>query len=215
MHNKGGQVIFTHQRHVGYVGDDCTKCHHEKHPRFGAGVMGDSALPCGACHVTEFNAQFSADHQKNLPPDTCVQCHHAELGPLTWSHDDHADQYASACTDCHHGTDIEAEPGSCRDCHEATADGAKLALRDAVHQRCANCHAEMYDKKLAGCSDCHTLLPGKIEGPQPACSACHFESEALPLPGRMDSFHSQCMSCHEEMGAGPFGDGSCRSCHTR
>lgn len=212
LDNKGGDVVFTHARHVKYVegmGKGCIDCHHE------GKIPNMAALPCGSCHATEFDAKFSADHQKKLPRETCVQCHHAEMGTLTYDHDAHAEEYTSACTDCHHGTDIEAEPGACNQCHGDTADGATPSLREAVHAKCESCHAEMYEKKLDGCKDCHAMLPGKAEGAQPACNSCHYDSDATPLPHRMDSFHDQCMTCHEKAGAGPYGEKSCTRCHTR
>ena len=212
MDNKGGDVVFAHSRHVDYVdkmGGDCVRCHHESDsPTL-------SPLPCGSCHATEFDAKFSADHQKDLPAETCTQCHHAELGKLTYSHDDHAEMYASSCTDCHHDVDIEPEPGACNQCHAEKSDGDTPSLRDAVHAKCESCHADMYEKKLDGCNECHELLPGKADGPQPTCNSCHYETDTTPLPHRMDSFHDQCMKCHEEVGAGPYGEKSCTRCHTR
>jgi hypothetical protein len=212
MDNKGGDVVFAHSRHVEYVdkmGGDCVKCHHE------SDTPTLSPLPCGSCHATEFDAKFTADHQKDLPAETCTQCHHAEMGKLVYSHDDHAEQYASSCTDCHHDTDIEPEPGACNQCHGEKADGATPSLREAVHAKCQSCHADMYEKNLKGCNECHELLPGKADGPQPTCNSCHYDTDATPLPHRMDAFHDQCMKCHEEVGAGPFGEKSCTRCHTR
>jgi hypothetical protein len=212
MQNKGGHVLFTHARHVDYVdkmGGGCVDCHHESE------TPSLTPVPCGSCHATEFDAQFTADHQKDLPRETCTLCHHAELGKLTYSHDDHMDEYASSCTDCHHGPDIEPEPGACNQCHGEKADGDTPSLRDAVHVKCASCHADMYEKKLDGCKDCHQLLPGKADGPQPTCNSCHYETDATPLLTRMDSYHDQCMACHEKVGAGPYGEKSCTRCHTR
>jgi len=212
LDNKGGDVVFTHSRHVQYVekdGGKCATCHHESEE------PGLTPLPCGSCHATEFDAKFSSDHQTSMPEETCTRCHHAELGKLAYSHDDHAEQYASSCTDCHHDTDIEAEPGACNQCHGEKADGDTPALRDAVHAKCESCHAEMYEKKLEGCNECHELLPGKAGTVQPSCNSCHFDTDATPLPHRMDSFHDQCMTCHEKAGKGPFGEKSCTRCHTR
>ncbi len=212
LENKGGSVIFTHIRHVQYVqtmGKDCMVCHHDT-PATKA-----TPLPCGTCHAPEFNAIFTNGHQKALPKTTCTQCHHAELGTVKYDHEAHANGYASACTDCHHGPEIEAEPQSCKNCHGATTEGTTRTLRQAVHERCQSCHGDMYDQKLAGCSSCHNFLPGTAEAKQPACVSCHYESDAIPLPTRMDSFHGQCMECHAQAGKGPFGDKSCKRCHTR
>lgn len=210
MKNKGGQIVFAHAKHVDYV-DDCTKCHHESE------TPSANPVPCASCHVAEFDAKFVADHQKNLPPETCVKCHHAVLGKLkpAYSHADHVSEYSSACTDCHHGPDIEAEPGACNQCHGEKAEDSIPSLRDAVHAKCENCHAEMYEKKTKGCTDCHDVLPGSTAETQPSCNSCHFESDAIPLPTRMDAYHGQCMTCHEKVGAGPYGQKSCKQCHTR
>ena len=86
-------------------------------------------VPCGSCHATEFDAKFSSDHQASLPPETCTYCHHAELGKLLYSHEDHAAQHD--CTECHHGPDIEAEPGAYNQCHGAKAE-EKVADRKSV-----------------------------------------------------------------------------------
>jgi hypothetical protein len=212
LENKGGSVVFTHARHIDYVknmGKDCAACHHDMP------ATQKEPLPCGACHATEFNTTFSAAHQRTLPKESCTKCHHAEMGTIKYDHDAHANNYASACTDCHHSPDIEAEPQACKNCHGPAADGAAPALRDAAHARCQSCHEDMYSQKLAGCNSCHNFLPGTSEAKQPPCASCHYESDTIPLPARMDSFHGQCMQCHEQAGKGPFGDKSCKRCHTR
>jgi hypothetical protein len=212
LDNKGGDVVFTHSRHVDYtdtMGEDCTRCHHE------SDTPTLEPLPCGSCHATEYDAAFRSEHQTSLPEDTCTRCHHAEMGKLVYSHDDHAEMYASDCTDCHHDTDIEPEPGACNQCHFEQADGATPSLRDAVHAKCESCHLDMYESKLEGCSSCHELLPGTAGSEQPSCNSCHYETDGVPLLHRMDAYHDQCMTCHEEAGAGPFGDKSCTRCHTR
>lgn len=214
LENKGGEVVFTHSRHDQYIkdaGGDCVQCHHE-----GTATI-VKPVPCGSCHVEEFDDEFVADHQGLLPQETCTRCHHAELGKLSqkWDHDTHAEDYATACTDCHHDTDIEAEPGACNQCHGEKAEDATPSLRDAVHSKCEGCHVDMYEAKLEGCHECHEVLPGKVEGAQPACNSCHYDTDEIPLASRMDAYHGQCMGCHEESDKGPFGDESCKSCHTR
>ncbi|AMD92913.1 cytochrome c3 family protein [Desulfomicrobium orale] len=212
MRNKGGNVVFTHARHLEYVkklDGSCETCHHEKKMR----GMTLAPVPCGSCHATEFDAKFSSDHQASLPPETCTYCHHAELGKLLYSHEDHAAQHD--CTECHHGPDIEAEPGACNQCHGAEAEENMPSLREAVHAKCNTCHEDMFEEQLKGCKGCHEILPGKAEGPQPSCNSCHFETDATPLLTRMDSYHDQCMDCHEKAGAGPYGEDSCNRCHTR
>lgn len=212
MANKGGEVVFSHIRHeeyAGTMGKDCASCHHD-------GLAPDQApLPCTSCHVEEFNDKFVAEHATTLPQETCTRCHHREFGKKLWNHQEHVDQYAGACTDCHHGTDIEAEPGNCNQCHGETADGDTPSLRDAVHQRCASCHQDMFDQKMTGCKNCHEELPGQITPAEPKCTSCHYETDGIPLPTTMAAYHGQCMGCHEEAGSGPFGDKSCTRCHTR
>jgi hypothetical protein len=212
LENKGGSVVFTHGRHVKYVsqmGKDCAACHHD------TTATKATPLPCGSCHASEFNAVFSADHQRTLPKSTCTSCHHAEMGTIKYDHEAHATSYASSCTDCHHSPDIEPEPQACKNCHGPAAEGSTPSLRDATHSRCASCHAEMYDKKIKGCTSCHNFLPGTADPKQPPCATCHYDTDAIPLPGRMESFHGQCMQCHAQTGKGPFGETSCNRCHTR
>lgn len=218
LDNKAGDVVFNHFRHVQYeiVAGDCAKCHHEKQLRFAkAGKADAPILPCGSCHAAEFNAQFSAKHQKELPQETCVGCHHAALGKLSYSHKDHAEKYTSGCTDCHHGPEIEPKPGACKQCHGEKTEGGILSLREAVHAKCGTCHQDLYDAKLSGCIKCHEMLPGKATAPQPACNSCHYEKKAVPLPNRKQAFHDQCLKCHEQAGAGPYDNKSCKRCHTR
>lgn len=212
MPNQGGQVVFTHSRHVDYVekmGKNCIDCHHESEE------FNLEPVPCGSCHAAEFDSKFIAEHQSSIPEKYCVDCHHAELGSLVYSHDDHAEDYTSDCAECHHEPDIEPEPGACNQCHGDQDDGDIPSLRDAVHSTCENCHADMYEEKLDGCNECHELLPGKAEGKQPTCNSCHYDQDDIPLLLRMDAFHDQCMNCHQEENKGPFGDDSCSSCHTR
>jgi hypothetical protein len=212
MANQGGHIVFTHQKHEDYVkkmGKDCVDCHHESDD------PGLTPVPCGSCHAVEFNPKFIAEHQSAIPEKYCVDCHHAELGKLVYDHDEHAEEYASDCTDCHHDTDIEEEPGACNQCHGEQAEGDTPSLRDAVHSKCESCHADMYEAKLEGCSECHEVLPGKGGSIQPSCNSCHYDTDDIPLLPRMEAFHDKCMNCHEEANKGPFGDESCKSCHTR
>lgn len=206
--NKGGDVVFTHSRHVD-MGHACADCHHE------SPTPEPQPVACGACHPAEYTRPWIDAHKTALDPATCTRCHHATFGKLTWSHQEHVDQYTASCTDCHHGPDIEPEPTACSSCHGDAPDGNTPSLRVAAHVRCETCHSDLYDQKIKGCKSCHEQLPG-VPGPaQASCVSCHYDAEAPLLPTRMEAFHGQCMGCHETSGAGPFGEKSCSRCHTR
>jgi hypothetical protein len=71
--------------------------------------------------------------------------------PVVFDHKAHTTR-AKACKDCHH----KNEPGKeqkCSACHKASAEGKTVALKDAFHTTCRDCH-----KKMNGptkCDACH------------------------------------------------------------
>ncbi len=207
----GGKVIFSHLAHDQDYGVGCTTCHHETKDPDG------NLLQCGTCHPPEFNTAYIENHVNYFTDKVaCAKCHHAEFTGMSYNHDDHAANYTTDCTDCHHGTDIEPEPQNCADCHTETGDDAMPGIKDAAHQRCANCHQEQLDAGLQECGFCHTILEAGHGDALPAtanCSPCHTESLEQLVPTRVNAFHVGCMSCHEKEQAGPYKQDDCNKCH--
>jgi predicted CXXCH cytochrome family protein len=210
--NNGGKVIFSHLVHHRDYGIECSRCHHDKAQPIV--TPEDGALACGSCHPNHFDKNFVDNHMDSFPNESyCVRCHHVEYGKLNFDHEAHT-EYASDCSDCHHGKDIEPTPQKCTNCHAEKSTDKLLSMREAGHQTCSQCHEDMFDKGLSSCKSCH--VPKDMtdyKGDFSACNQCHeAETRELVLP-RMNAFHDQCMSCHEEMGAGPYGPDNCNQCH--
>ncbi len=204
--NAGGNVVFTHKAHAEEYGIPCRQCHHESEK------PSQNPMACAACHPASFEEGFVAEHQGTMGEETCSRCHHAELGPKKFDHEAHKG-YTSGCLDCHHDPSIEPQPTSCKECHQAKGEETMPSLRDANHQKCADCHEDMFTKKLTGCVECHAMSKNGTD--YPACGSCHFHSKKLPIPTRMEAYHSGCMECHREKGAGPHTPEDCNKCHHR
>lgn len=204
--NAGGKVIFTHKTHAEGYKVPCQQCHHESK------TASKTPVPCASCHPASFEDGFVAEHQKSIGKEYCGRCHHAVLGKLKYSHEEHK-SITAGCTDCHHDTTVESEPSNCSDCHQAEGDEAMPSLRDAIHKRCGTCHEDMFQKKIKGCVHCHDLA--KDDAKHPACATCHYDSKKLPIPAKMEAFHNGCMKCHKEKGAGPYTPKDCNKCHFR
>lgn len=220
--NAGGKVVFDHKVHADRYDVACVTCHHE------AADPQKQVTPCGVCHGATFDAAFRKNHVTAISePSACVTCHHMEFKRAPWGHEAHTKEYGVDCRDCHHADKaIEPEPQNCADCHQPQGDAAMPALKEAVHTKCAACHAEKFAQGLKGCADCHTEVKtrqqlaatGKADV-TPAwadCATCHTgTAPAALIPGRMEAFHGQCMGCHEKLGKGPFGKTQCNRCHTK
>ena len=209
LDNKGGKVILNHAAHADIMDGACADCHH---------TTGNDPNPpaCTDCHAAKFDAAFASSHQENLDEALCRSCHHPAADIERFNHDEHAvDMTGGDCQACHHDESIEPEPQACANCH---TDGSNsvLRLRDAAHARCADCHSDMYDEGIKGCSNCHVRNTDSGQEPEPrACSDCHATPTDQLLPTTMNAFHGQCMGCHEEKGAGPSGDDACYQCHMK
>lgn len=209
LENKGGKVIFAHKEHIAIQDKDCASCHHTSR-------NGQTPPACSQCHVKTFDEVFKTTHQKQLPKDQCVSCHHPAATIEKFSHDAHAEEYApDDCESCHHDASIEPEPQACSDCHKKESTEKMISLKEANHTRCAECHLDMYQEGLKGCQNCHArgTVPQKPE--QQACSSCHDNPADQLIPTKTSAFHGKCMGCHENMDAGPFGDEACYQCHMK
>jgi len=216
LENKGGKVIFDHKVHAEMPDRACADCHH---------TSGQDPAPpaCSGCHVPKFDHSFVTLHQDTFDPRHCAACHHAEATIDNFDHDGHAADYAAGnCQACHHDAGIEPTPQACANCH-GRQDGIP-ARKDAAHARCADCHDDLLDAGVSGCSTCHVRKPaasprtGNEHGeamPLRPCSDCHAEPTDQLIPTTATAFHTQCMGCHEEKTSGPYGDDACFRCHMR
>lgn len=89
-------------------------------------------------------------------------------GPVKLTHKKHAEEYGTACTDCHHvfedGKNVwkEGDPvHKCSECHDyEKSEGGALKLQLAFHKNCKGCHKDAYkagkkDAPFRKCNDCH------------------------------------------------------------
>jgi len=210
--NSGGKVIFTHIKHHRDYEIPCDECHHER--------KGDSQepLPCGACHPQAFDRDYIREHINSFPDNSyCIQCHHAELGKLSFDHEAHEEYADEDCQACHHTPDIEEEPQKCGNCHTNAGTKEIPSVRDAAHDRCIDCHDDMFKDGLKGCNPCHKMRNMEnYKGDHTPCEQCHQSSEGKDLVlNRLDAFHDKCMDCHKELKRGPYKDNDCDKCHLK
>ncbi|MGD2127091.1 MAG: cytochrome c3 family protein [Desulfobacteraceae bacterium] len=92
-------------------------------------------------------------------------------GPVTFSHQGHAEDYEVACNECHHfyedGKNIWEEGDyveKCYSCHDPfDSEGNIKKLRIAFHKNCKGCHKRMKKEGISdeapyrNCKDCHEI----------------------------------------------------------
>lgn len=119
LDNTGGRVVFAHKVHAEEYGFDCEDCHHD-------GVDGETYLPCGACHPTEFDERFRADHPKAFPDrEACLRCHDVvPEGPLSAEERPDAEfipvrgeAFHALCVGCHEENGGPFGDDACYQCH--------------------------------------------------------------------------------------------------
>ncbi|MBN1831300.1 MAG: cytochrome c3 family protein [Deltaproteobacteria bacterium] len=90
--------------------------------------------------------------------------------PVPFSHKKHAEEYQTACTDCHHayseGENVwkQGDPvEKCFKCHNPIKEEAEgTDLKKAFHDNCKGCH------KAA-------VANGKMNAPDKKCAGCHIK----------------------------------------
>jgi len=207
LDNKGGKVIFTHASHNETMSEDCGLCHHytadTKHPP-----------KCSVCHLKKFNDNFKKTHQQTMDKKVCGSCHHAESTIALFDHAAHIEDYVpDDCQACHHDPSIEPVAQACSHCHEQPGDEEIPSLMKASHDKCIQCHEDLFMEGSEGCQKCHARNPIKEEIKHVACSKCHEEPLEELIPTTTTAFHTQCQTCHDYSGAGPYGEDACYQCH--
>jgi hypothetical protein len=74
--------------------------------------------------------------------------------PVVFDHKAHTTR-AKDCQVCHHKNEKGKEQG-CQACHKEKAEGKTLALKEAYHEMCKDCHKKDASKKApTTCNGCH------------------------------------------------------------
>jgi hypothetical protein len=75
--------------------------------------------------------------------------------PVPFDHKAHAEKRAKDCKTCHHKDEAGKEQ-KCSACHKEKAEGKVVALKEAYHTTCKDCHKKDASKKApTTCSGCH------------------------------------------------------------
>jgi len=185
----------------------CLDCHQKMRPALPEGASKEDHPPsieeaihirCLECHNKDY-----ADLTPGMPA-ICADCHKPDpsfmdggtAGPVLWPHERHADFSDFECSECHH-PNIPGEPHlACYRCHGSGDYGDIPSLKDALHKRCTECHAE---RDRAGPSD------------EEDCHACHSREEQDLHLYRGRTEEGECWWDHLSH-ANAF-DLSCRECH--
>jgi len=77
-------------------------------------------------------------------------------GPVIFDHKAHVEKRAKSCQDCHH-KDAAGKEQKCSACHKKEAAGKTVALKEAFHGTCKDCHSKEANKAKAPtkCDGCH------------------------------------------------------------
>jgi len=214
------------------VGDDCTRCHttenwlvdniDELHFENGFPLLGQHATAscnechtsesavrfdrigndCINCHLEDFQATTSPDHQAAGYSTNCMECHDVaaegwfwtsgtanhNFFPLTGGHE------IQDCNACHSNGTFSGTPTDCFACHEEDY----LATTSPNHQ--ANGFP-------TDCSVCHAIEPG-----WPAQDFAQHDDLYFPIfSGKHKGEWNDCIECHTV--AGDFKQFSCIDCH--
>jgi uncharacterized paraquat-inducible protein A len=73
-------------------------------------------------------------------------------GAVAYNHKAHAEKVKN-CKTCHH-MDAAGKEQGCGKCHGAKTEGKKVALKEAFHTQCKDCHKKE-GKGPQKCDECH------------------------------------------------------------
>jgi hypothetical protein len=100
---------------------------------FSAGLVISAEAPAG---------KVTIDHIQKTKP------------PVVFDHKAHTTR-AKDCQVCHHKNEKGKEQ-ACQACHKEKAEGKVVALKDAYHTTCKDCHKKDASKKApTTCNGCH------------------------------------------------------------
>ena len=90
----------------------------------------------------------------NAPDTVVIKDVQKSQAPVTFHHKAHAERIKN-CQECHH-KDAAGKEQSCFNCHKAEKKGAAVAMKDAMHTKCKDCHSKDATKKApTACKGCH------------------------------------------------------------
>jgi predicted CXXCH cytochrome family protein len=97
--------------------------------------------------------------QKKAPETITLKMEGAKLAPVVFPHITHVEKAKIECVKCHHKEKDPAQPEPCAKCHppKEAKEGA-VALKDAFHKQCIDCHKDMVakgNKAPTKCTECH------------------------------------------------------------
>ena len=133
----------------GHAINDCNRCHVN-------GNFTNTPTECVACHLDDFQATVSPDHEANGFPTDCAVCHNTDPGWQSQDFSQHDQLYFpifsgehrgawNDCVECH-TTAGNFKAFSCIDCHEHNDPGDLAEEHDEVSgykyesQSCYACH---------------------------------------------------------------------------
>ncbi|MFN8178274.1 MAG: hypothetical protein U0167_10105 [bacterium] len=173
---------------------DCASCHKP----VGASAMQFINTPttCDGCHMAQYRATTSPNHQTAGFPTDCATCHstsmwaagafdHSTTGfPLTGAH------RTAECAACHPGNKFTPISTECVSCHRSNYDATTNPSHAAVGfpTDCARCHGTAgWD----GASFDHSVTGFALTGAHrtQTCQACHGNGPFTPIS-------PDCVSCH-------------------
>ncbi len=186
---------------------------------------------CVSCHLGDFNAATSPNHQQAGFSTECLACHdplkpgwgtdkiNHDFFPLTQGHE------ITDCAKCHVGGNFSNTPTDCFACHqkhfETSANPNHVAL--SIPTDCATCHTTAPDwtpatfpihnnyytlngAHAAIANDCALCHPGGNYNSIPnTCAGCHTpDYNATNNPSHVAAqFSTDCASCHSETAWAP------------
>jgi cytochrome b subunit of formate dehydrogenase len=212
---------------------DCNACHGSLHTVHKSGDPASPLSPvnqiqtCGACHEDVLKNYETSEHARGLLKSgltanapSCSSCHgkhdvHAKVDPLATTHHTKIGQ---TCGSCHKGILKDFEDSAhgalqragkdgpdCASCHSPHAikrpDTAQV--RDAVADRCGNCH----DKVVGSFRDSfHGKASGLGNVKAAVCADCHTPHANLSKSDPQSSIHpdnlaATCGACHSGVNA--------------
>jgi len=202
-----------------HAGLDCEVCH--RGAAQGQLQFRNTSSSCEDCHLDDYRAAQTPDHETSGFPLDCTECHtpiawhaanfdhDATAFPLTGAH------RGAACAACHGDGVYHGKGTDCASCHMAEYDGAEPDHQAARFpaSECASCHST---STWDGASFDHAATSFPLTGAHVAapCASCHGD-------GVYSGKSTDCASCHmaEYDGAEPdhqaagFPASECETCH--
>jgi Class III cytochrome C family len=169
-HTAGGNVLFTHDKHVEMSNLSCEDCHHEL-------LHANQRTGCMKCHEDDGYSDEDMDHTElvDIHRHSCTSCHQTRTGKATACRSCHGkagDGQTISCERCHEGEEMNPDDFThdelesieghyCNECHQTRANP------DAIHIQCDRCHQNIEEGRF---------LKMHSEGKEAfQCALCHFK----------------------------------------